>query len=569
MSLSNLKINKAAIVRSVVIAAFLVIVELFVFNAKWMEYHTLGMNAAPLHIGRIRLPIYIVIFLVSLFYDQAKCLIRKADEKFSNRLLKGNTALCKENTDFAKLFAFIALTFGIFLVFFIPPLNAPDEQAHFITSYAVAHGQLMPSVNAQKQLVVYTDSDFASFMKQWPRVQFYMNAKLSYSALMKSEIGKVSLSTSSTEQGFITPNIAPLLYAPQAAGIDIGWVIFFVLGLRNDYIPYNQLIFARLFNLLFYIVLVFFAIKVTPVFKRTFMLVALMPQTLFIVASCSYDSFVCASCFLFTALAFRCAFDQNKEKITKSDIVQLAIVGAMVALCKYVYVVLLLLLLFIPTQRFGTSFKKVRSIGIVVVSAAAAIAIWFIINIIATPGMTFDQYAAYRQQQIAFVLHNPLKYFFILFYNLFINKTFYLSSFVAMLGWLDVLLPISFIALYFAFILISAFTERFPQKLSIVSRVVTFVIVGLSYALMASTMYINWSSRPDISSIGSNSILGLQGRYFIPIAIVGFFLLANRISYKSKVVHIIDKLVNKAAVAVVISGLSITTLQTFMRYYIQ
>ena len=41
-------------------------------------------------------------------------------------------------------------------------------------------------------------------------------------------------------------------------------------------------------------------------------------------------------------------------------------------------------------------------------------------------------------------------------------------------------------------------------------------------------MYIGWTSIPEIGGIGVNYVTGIQGRYFIPIAIFIAMLFANR-----------------------------------------
>ncbi len=69
---------------------------------------------------------------------------------------------------------------------------------------------------------------------------------------------------------------------------------------------------ARFANLLLYVLIVYSAIKLTPVHKWVFFLLALMPMTLYEAASLSADSFTIAVSFLLIALFLKFSFYYKK-----------------------------------------------------------------------------------------------------------------------------------------------------------------------------------------------------------------------------------------------------------------
>ena len=86
----------------------------------------------------------------------------------------------------------------------------------------------------------------------------------------------------------------PVGYVPQAAGIAIGRLI----GVE----PLTAFYLGRLTNLLISIALAFFAIRLAPFGKPLFLLIGLLPMTMFELASLSCDALTISGAIFFTAL---------------------------------------------------------------------------------------------------------------------------------------------------------------------------------------------------------------------------------------------------------------------------
>jgi hypothetical protein len=92
---------------------------------------------------------------------------------------------------------------------------------------------------------------------------------------------------------------APALFMPQVLGT--GWARALNLP------PLWWVYLGRLSALLVFLVMVFWAIRLTPVCPWGFAVLGLLPAVIFQAASLSADSFTTALLFLFTAWVFRCA----------------------------------------------------------------------------------------------------------------------------------------------------------------------------------------------------------------------------------------------------------------------
>ena len=84
-------------------------------------------------------------------------------------------------------------------------------------------------------------------------------------------------------------------YLPQAAGIGLGRLV----GAS----PLVCFYLARLANLFAAVALLFFAIRLAPFGKQLFVLIALLPMTMFELASVSCDALTISGAIFFTALS--------------------------------------------------------------------------------------------------------------------------------------------------------------------------------------------------------------------------------------------------------------------------
>lgn len=540
--------------------------DIFLFNNNWINYRLTHQNASAYSVSLLRLLIYLAILAFTIFYENIKPPILKAADWVDSRLCQ-NSKMGKTIWP-EKIFVRLALVFGILTVFLTPPLNVPDEAIHFEKSVSISQGHLLLAIDQGGQAVGVIDSDTKRLLGSWPAVNSNYNAKISNAKLLREETRTAESSTVKSEYSYLSPNFCPVMYAPQAIGITVGKLLFHLFRMHPYYTAYAQMIFARLFNLLYYIFMIYFCIRATPVFKRTLIVVALMPMALFQAASCSYDVYVITSCLLFVTMVFKLAFDPDVKRVRLRHIAFLAVTAGMLSLAKYVYVVLILLLFIIPNEKLGGLNQKIKKIAIVIVTASVTVGVWFIIYKITTRGVAPLSSAPYEKAQLKFMLHNPIKALAIFISTPISESQYYLSSFVGVLGWLDTPLPNVFTVLYLTFLLVSAFLERFSCKLKNINRLLILIITAACCVLIAAAEYITWTPLPNVGAVGITTVLGFQGRYLIPFALVALMTLASRASSRLKSIGKLDRILNNHYAFVLTASLTVMIYFEFLRYWL-
>ena len=87
----------------------------------------------------------------------------------------------------------------------------------------------------------------------------------------------------------------------------------------------------------------------------------------------------------------------------------------------------------------------------------------------------------------------------------------YCREAVGVLGWLDTTLPNPYYPLTGLVLLAAFFASRVPASLDIRRRMVAVSLVAAATAAIFALQYLSWSS------VGSRTIEGVQGRYFLPL----------------------------------------------------
>lgn len=429
-----------------------------------------------------------------------------------------------------KLFLMIAVLVGSLLVFLTPPMAAPDENTHFINAYAVSKGNFFADVekgqigvNMPKAYADFIDVNlkkYRSFENKQTFTQYYFDSWL------KQDL--------SQETFYATPlrNINPIGYLVSGLGMAIGDSFG-----RSFNLPYNLLVFGRIFNLIFYISVTYFALKITPKFKRTMLLLSLMPMSIFLAASLSYDAIVIPISFLLFAYALRLITAPEGYLITKKDIATVLFIAFFLGGVKVAYLPFLLVLLGVPQKAFGTKKRYFICIASVAAVGLAAYAVPAIANQVATRGVVLDS-AKYAAMQKAYLESHLLEIPHIAFNTFKQFRLFYLAGFLGILGLLDTNFPVPVIIVFYLILLFTFLTDAFEaghfkwnlKVLSLSAAVIS--ILGMFYY-----MYINWTSLPNIVGVGADYVSGVQGRYLIPVALFVCLIFSNSLLQKHPFAH--------------------------------
>ena len=132
--------------------------------------------------------------------------------------------------------------------------------------------------------------------------------------------------------------------------------------------------------------------------------------------------------------------------------------------------------------------------------------------------------------QVLLLFKNPIMYIQELIYTFNLYGNNYLTGMLGeSLGWGE-LIRLNFIvpSVLFVLLIIELVTdETLRNKFSGWQKFVIFITFLIIFGLIFTSLYVQWTT------IGSESILGVQGRYFIPILPLLMLLIGNDIKIKS------------------------------------
>ena len=419
----------------------------------------------------------------------------------------------------AKTFAWLAGILGLVLVFLTPLFQVPDEPAHAYRAYQVSRGNLVAEmkdgrVGGEVPASLIDTASTLCALKNDKISRFRMSTlRRLQSQPLNPSVRKFA--------GF--PNTAlysPMVYLPQSLGMVAGRL----LGVSAPTLCY----FGRICNLLAWVTLVFLAIRITPVYKWLFFVLALLPMSLFIAASLSADAFTNGLLFLILALFLKLGLDPQ-QGIGKREVLALLAIAILVPLVKTTgYSLMLFLFFLIPSDKFRSRKLQFFIFGLMVAAAFLASLTW----------STYGNVPEYLQlyvtrlspvhntdhvRQLQFILSDIGRYAGILLHTLSARSRDLPHHFIGVLGWLDVLLPKVMVFFGFGVILFLGLFEARPDiNLRWGNKSMLALYAGITSGIIFTIQYLTWTP------VGAPEISGLQGRYFIPIAPAIFCLLYNR-----------------------------------------
>lgn len=420
----------------------------------------------------------------------------------------------------------LGLVLGIILSFLTPPFQVADEDSHFKRAFALSQGKLFAEHDpAAAQPGHYFPVALLEFERAHASLKGDISQKYSFQQFYHWSAGVTIDYSRQAFNSYSAAGMHPFQYIPQAAGMWIGRRL-------GDKSPLTLLHAARLANVLVFWLLIYAALRIAPVGRLVMALLALLPMTLTLAASISYDPPVIGLCFLVTALLLRLAQTPAGETVSRAVIGLCCGLAVLLFENKLVYFGLWLLWFLIPAAAFRSRRVQIASFLAIVGCGAGGHLIWKLLEQLVSAQPFAHPDSVYFQQQLSFILSHPWQYFVIFLRSLYDGRVFYLYGFIGNLGWLDTNFPVCFIALACVALLAGAALERSPcLPLRFWQRGFMLGTAFLAVALFFTAMYLIWTPLPGRGGVGAPLVNGPQGRYFLPIApLVGAALSGTRLA---------------------------------------
>ena len=416
----------------------------------------------------------------------------------------------KKDIKIERIFLYTVPVICLFYILVMPTFKNHDELYHWFRAYEVSSGHLMEKIDGDTLGTELPKSIASVQTDDWTTIA-YSDVADNLGVALNPDDKTLLYSETSAVYSFVQ-------YIPQAVGIAIAR-IFTDKVLLLAYA-------GRIMNMIVSMACIYLAIKKIPFGKKFILLLCFIPIAIEGFSSLSPDAMTISIAFLYIAYVLSLAFNKKDAIIEKKQFVILTALSVVMALCKIVYLPLVLLMFIIPKEKF-TNNKKMKPLIIITAIAVVINLAW-----LAVSGMYLSHFREGDSAlQVKSVLLHPIRYIQDCLYTLNINGQDYLyTMFGGELGWGE-LVKIYSIVPYTLFILaiwITIADESVKEKFKLYQKlIIAFVLIAIT-ALIFTSLYVQWTTP------GSDSILGIQGRYFIPILPLLMLLVGSQLKVKTE-----------------------------------
>lgn len=401
------------------------------------------------------------------------------------------------------IFAVICLMLGCLLIFGIGTNQVSyDEYVHAKAAYKLSYGTTIEFTESALQMSGNLLPHFNN-PEERQLVEAYLDKNNDFSW---ADIGSQSRFVRSETR----------VYYPMAVGFWIGRTLN--MGFADT------VALAKLGNLLFYILVVFFAIRLAGKNKNIVALIALLPNNVFLASALTYDAVLTSFLLLGMVLVINELLEPER-KLTWQNALAILISFAIGCQSKPIYIVMVLLMLFYGKNKFYSRWQEVVCKTAILV--VAGLMIYNIFFPTPTAGSDYHlvsnfSYAGDKRNlgtsvtgQISYIFGNPGTYTLLLLGSMagMLGNYLFGGSDFFQYGYLGTAPTIAtYIVLLLALwlVLVSAKGEK--------RRGIGWKNIVLILIMILGTSAIVWTSMyASYTTVGADEIRGVQGRYFIPM----------------------------------------------------
>lgn len=403
----------------------------------------------------------------------------------------------------------VYLVLGIFLVALycglFPPYSEPDSEGHVSSVYYQAERFLgKAQLDGEGYLVTSLDEAKRGGLTRKMNLANYNTVKENFFSAQKSdeELGLQE------RRPLSVPFSA---YLPQLIGVVAGQI----LGMGT--IP--VLLLGKLVAGLFYLFLCFWAIRMIPFGKMTMLMCSLLPLSLELGTSFSYDSLTIALSFLIISYVLHCVY--VKTEIGWKDIAFICVLNIWLAPIKIVYFLVSGLCVLIPISKYRNKIYRILYCGIIMGAGIIAVAVsrMSFVEEVAAGGGASNNYYTWKD-----ILADPVQSFVILLRTIFVDGSGYIQHiFGGIYSWFSLALPWTLVIAFIIVVLLSLLIKDDERLyLDIRAKICMGILIFIMAGSTVMGLWISWTPKD------SATIQGIQGRYFMPILPLALLLFRNK-----------------------------------------
>ncbi len=428
----------------------------------------------------------------------------------------------EDSISFRNIYLLLIFILGLFYLITFLPFVSPDEPSHYLSAYRVSDIILgkIGQLGDTRLLMRAEDYAFYDQRKIVLTPEYYMNITENLHPFLR-------------ETGYVVTNgpmVTNAIFCYCVTGLGIAAArILHLSGVMTFY-------FGRLFNLLFFLLVMRHLMKKIPFGRTAVFAVSMMPLTMHMVGSYSYD--VSIFCFVGLFVTQVMCMICQEGKISARDYALCIFYGILVGPSKLVYIPLLFLVFLIPGRNLADLPAKAGRMKVKVVLAGifSAVLVMVIVNLLgAEPAIrkmmeennsvNMVSWARSEGYTISWIIGHPVGYALMCIRTMITMADYYFFTLIgSSLGWLDVNISqvytvLSFLLLYLSVNIQDQASEN--VHIGLRKKMVISAICACTVLITMVAMTLDWTP------LSYNYVLGVQGRYFIPLMIPVIWLLRN------------------------------------------
>ena len=407
-----------------------------------------------------------------------------------------------------RVYAIAGFLMGLVFMILLPVYQVPDETVHLNAAYEVSNW-MMGEKLAEDGTIYMRPQD------QQMEVQTGQFTPESYERYYSSIFEKAN-----HDQVIKTNHEAAQTWHYQYVVSSLGITIGRLLGMG----PGFTFLLGRLFSLIAFVAMTTYAIKKTPVGKMILFVLALLPMTVQQSMSYSYDAILIPTVFLTVALSLHLAYGDYSD-ISIGEYVVLTLSGIACTMAKgHAYFATAFLPLVVLLNRKNKQKREIRNVVIIALICLASFVVTYKIQGIIFPYTDtvpegYQNYIAWADSEgytIAGLLSHPAQLLKIIYHTITGYTPYYLETFLGnRLGWLELYLSDTCLQIiFFGLVLASVPRKDNPTQVSLGTSLALWGTGILEIMLIFAGFLISWTP------ITETAICGVQGRYFIPVAVL-------------------------------------------------
>lgn len=410
----------------------------------------------------------------------------------------------KMNSIIHILFLIVVLSVGLLLVFneqFTTGVSWDDQIHYSRTLASLNNGET--TITAAEEANSYITYKFYNYNTEVERkeIKKYINEVLD----------KKNVEVTYNQEQFHYSNFC---YIPGSIVIKIMKFLNFNYSTR--------MMGWRMTSLIIYSVLVFIAIKRAKKYKILLFTVGIIPTSIFLASNYSYDSYVTSFIILGISSFINIMSD---TKINKKEVFIFILSILFGSLSKLIYIPIVFLLLIVPSDKFNSKkqclmFKILCLIFVLILCSSFLLPTMSSSDIISGDPRGGNTCVSC---QVELIKKYPVSFIKVFYNNIIPNfsfRFFHISTIVSFAYYGG---TAEYSNYYFLFLMGLVLTivacSKKSLNLKIIDRFIIFIIIGLIICFIYGALFLSFTE------VGSESIAGVQNRYFIPLIPLLFILL--------------------------------------------